>query len=435
MIDLSKQFEKVVLAKLIDNPKLYYDYYQFLSTDLFEETNYKLLYSYIENKISEGAKEFDIMIIVKDLRGKSSDIHVTISDIIQEQYSSLGIQVAILSLVEKQKFKKMQELNHRTAIMLENKDDVFEIIESVQTKLSELQIDTKNKSIDFAQHIHEAIETIKSRMCGVDSFGITTGYNNLDKFTGGWRTTDLIIVGGSSSMGKTSLAVSFAVNAARNATPSVIFSYEMGIQQLVTRIISSESELNSRWLQRGAINDDEYEMLVRVTDNIKDMPLYIDECNNSSLKYLVNRIRQYAISQGVKVFVVDYLQLVQHRTKTINSREQEIAHIARTLKNVAKELDIVVIALSQLNRGVGNRDGGKPTMSDLRESGEIEQAADIVLLIYRPEYYGIESTGDGKSTEGLVELIFAKGRNIGTGTIVMKFQKELTKFKDEEDEL
>ena len=101
MIDLSKQFEKVVLAKLIDNPKLYYDYYQFLSTDLFEETNYKLLYSYIENKISEGAKEFDIMIIVKDLRGKSSDIHVTISDIIQEQYSSLGIQVAILSLVEK----------------------------------------------------------------------------------------------------------------------------------------------------------------------------------------------------------------------------------------------------------------------------------------------------------------------------------------------
>lgn len=435
MIDLSRQFEKVVIAKLIDNPKLYYDYYQLLNINLFEDEHFKLIYQYIEDEISSGATTIDNMLILKSLRGKVDGIALSISEILEEQYTSRTINEALLSLVEKQKFKKMKNINNKAALMLADKEDVFKIIETVQAGLSELQIEGDNKEIKFAQHIDEAIETIKSRMCGVDSFGITTGYNNLDKFTGGWRTTDLIIVGGSSSMGKTSLAVSFAVNAARNATPSVIFSYEMGVQQLVTRIISSESNLNSRWLQRGAINDSEYDMLVRVTENIKDMPLYIDECINSSLKYLVNRMRQYAISKGVKVFVVDYLQLVQHRTKTVNSREQEIAHIARTLKNVAKELDIVVIALSQLNRGVGNRDGGKPTMSDLRESGEIEQAADIVLLIYRPEYYGIESTGDGKSTEGLVELIFAKGRNIGTGTIVMKFQKELTKFKDEEDEL
>ena len=435
MIDLSREFEKVVIAKLIDNPKLYYEYYQLLNVNLFEDVDFKLIYEYVENEISSGATTIDNMLILKSVRSKSNTIALSISELLEEQYTTRTISEALLSLVEKQKFKKMTNINERAGIMLSNKEDVFKIIETVQPGLSELQIEGGNKEVEFAQHIDEAIEAIKSRMCGVDSFGITTGYNNLDKFTGGWRTTDLVVVGGSSSMGKTSLAVSFAVNAARNATPSVIFSYEMGVQQLVTRIMSSESSLNSRWLQRGAINDSEYEMLVRVTDNIKEMPLYIDECNNSSLKYLVNSMRQYAISKGVKIFVIDYLQLVQHRTKTVNSREQEIAHIARTLKNIAKELDVVVIALSQLNRGVGNREGGRPTMSDLRESGEIEQASDIVLLIYRPEYYGIETTGEGQSTEGLVELIFAKGRNIGTGTIVMEFQKELTKFKDSENEL
>ena len=158
--------------------------------------------------------------------------------------------------------------------------------------------------------------------------------------------------------------------------------------------------------------------------------LYVDECKDSSLRYLLNKIRQYVITKNVKFVLVDYLQLVKGSG---HSREQEVALVARELKNIAKELNITIVALSQLSRGVDRREGSRPTLSDLRESGEIEQASDIVMLVYRPEYYGIMQDDNGNPTEGLVDLIFAKGRNIGTGTLPLRFEKEYTRFSDPTD--
>jgi len=162
---------------------------------------------------------------------------------------------------------------------------------------------------------------------------------------------------------------------------------------------------------------------------IENLPIIIDDCNQTSLSYLLSKIKQYAITNKVELILVDYLQLV---SASGGSREQEVSKVARALKNIAKELNVAIIALSQLNRGVGMRHNSKPTMADLRESGEIEQAADIVALIYRPEYYGLHEDESGNPTSGLAKIIFAKGRNIGVGEINLKFIANLTKFEDYE---
>ena len=159
------------------------------------------------------------------------------------------------------------------------------------------------------------------------------------------------------------------------------------------------------------------------------MPMYIDECRNTSLKYLLNRIRQYVISKKVGLIMIDYLQLISYNLSG-RSREQEVSHVARALKNLAKELDVTIVGLSQLSRNVSKREGGRPILADLRESGEIEQAADVVAFVYRPEYYGLKTDDMGNSIEGMAEIIFAKGRNIGIGSKFLKFTDYLTKFEE-----
>jgi replicative DNA helicase len=231
-------------------------------------------------------------------------------------------------------------------------------------------------------------------------------------------------------MGKTSLGLAFCYNCAKAGIPAAVFSYEMGDTQLLQRLVSLESEVNNRYIMKGSLESSELNRVDKAIGKLEGVSLFIDECKDSSLRYLLNKIRQYVITKDVKFVLVDYLQLVKGIG---SSREQEVAVVARELKNLAKELNITIVALSQLSRGVERRDGCRPSLSDLRESGEIEQASDIVMLVYRPEYYGIMTDDSGRSTEGLVDLIFAKGRNIGTGTLPLKFKKEYTKFIDPQD--
>ena len=207
-------------------------------------------------------------------------------------------------------------------------------------------------------------------------------------------------------MGKTSLALAFALNASKQDVPTAIFSYEMSYQQLLMRMISSETGIDNKWMLNGTLDMKNFKTINKEIGRIEKLPLYIDDCNRTSLTYLLNRIRKLHSTKDIKLVLVDYIQLVNASSKK-NNREQEVSLIARSLKNISKELGITVIALSQLNRGVGLRTESRPTMSDLRESGEIEQAADIVTLVYRPEYYGIIDI-DGEDTRGLAEIIFAK---------------------------
>ena len=284
---------------------------------------------------------------------------------------------------------------------------------------------------DIRTQMKNFLKDIDKRMSTDGIIGVTTGFKSLDEFTGGWQGTDLVIIGAASSMGKTSLALNLAYNAVKYAdSPALIFSYEMSVNQLIMRLVALESEIPIRWIQNGELKDEDLRRVQQTASEIIDRKIYIDECKQTSLNYLISKTRQYVHSCGIKLVFVDYLQLVTASVGSKGTREQQVSKVARALKNLAKELNITIVALSQLNRGVGFRAESKPTLSDLRESGEIEQAADIVALVYRPEYYGINQDENGESTQGKAQIIFAKGRNIGVGTVTLNFVSELTKFRE-----
>ena len=345
-----------------------------------------------------------------------------------ESYLQTQALTCILILNQRKKKDEIISMNHKVNNMVQNDDDVFDILSYVEEEVGKIGNVTKDDIVVVKDQLDGLVKDIQYKMTNKGLNGITTGFNTLDKFTGGWQETDLVIVGGASSMGKTSLALAFAYNAAfMGKTPTCLFSYEMSSKQLLSRLISSDTGIDNKWILKGTLDDNELGRIHESVERIQQVPMYVDECKSSSLKYLINRIRQYVITKKTKLFMIDYLQLVTNDKKG-RSREQEVSEVARSLKNIAKELNITIIALSQLNRGVGQRAESRPTLADLRESGEIEQAADIVVLIYRPEYYGIKQDDSGGSTEGLAEIIFAKGRNVGTGVLGLKFQRELTRF-------
>jgi replicative DNA helicase len=263
--------------------------------------------------------------------------------------------------------------------------------------------------------------------------GVATGFEKLDALTSGWQPSDLIIVAARPGMGKTALTLSMARNiAVMKQTPVAFFSLEMSSVQLITRLISAETGLSSEKLRTGKLENHEWEQLNVKVGDLEKAPLFIDDTPSLSIFDLRAKARRLSSQHGIKLIIVDYLQLMTagSSNKTGN-REQEISTISRNLKALAKELDVPVIALSQLSRAVETRGGTKrPVLSDLRESGAIEQDADIVSFIYRPEYYGIDEWDDEERTSSLgqAEFIVAKHRNGGLDNIRLKFIGHLGKF-------
>ena len=310
-----------------------------------------------------------------------------------------------------------------------NSDEIDVQIKSIEDSILEMSRNEHGGIIELTEHLRDTIHMIERNSLSPGLSGITSGFESIDKFTGGWQPQDLIIVGGASSMGKTSFALALAHNAAKSGHGTVVFSYEMSSTQLVSRLLSAETCIDNRYLIKGTLTDEEWRSIHSATGVIEKAPLYIDECKSTELRYLLNKVRQYVITRDVKLVMIDYLQLVSNMQKG-RSREQEVSVIARSLKNLAKELDITVIALSQLSRGVERNEGSRPMLSNLRESGEIEQAADAVVFVYRPEYYNIFADDEGNNVENMAEIIFAKGRNIGIGSKWLRWINYLTKFED-----
>jgi len=265
--------------------------------------------------------------------------------------------------------------------------------------------------------------------------GVPSGLQELDKITGGWQNSDLIIIAARPSMGKTALAVTIAKNCAMMfKIPVAIFSLEMSEFQLMKRIISAEAEINSDLLKNPKqLESWHWEQINIAIGNIANAPLFIDDTPSLSTLELKAKARRLADKHGIKLIVIDYIQLM--RGDKEGNREQEISSISRNLKALAKDLNIPIIALSQLSRAVESRGGDKkPMLSDLRESGAIEQDADIVLFPHRPEYYGIKEDAHGNSTLGLAELIIAKHRDGSLDTAFTRFIGQYTKFVDIENE-
>ena len=268
--------------------------------------------------------------------------------------------------------------------------------------------------------------------------GVPSGFTKLDDMTSGWQKSDLIIIAGRPAMGKTSFALSIAKNVAIDQRiPVAFFSLEMNNVQLVNRLISNTCEIEGKKVMNGQLDDADWDRFDRNIRKLEGAPLYVDETPGLSIFELRTKARRLAREKKVELIMIDYLQLMNANGMRFGNRQEEVSTISRSLKQLAKELDIPILALSQLNRSVeqrGDAEGGKrPQLSDLRESGAIEQDADMVLFVHRPEYYHILNDEKGNDLRGMAQIIIAKHRKGAVGDVLLNFRGEYTRFANPED--
>lgn len=316
----------------------------------------------------------------------------------------------------------------------DEKTDVFDLLDEAESGLFEVAEGNIRKSFEAMRSVvKKAIDYIdKARSNDSGVSGIPSGFADLDKMTGGWQRSDMIVLAARPGMGKTAFVLTMCRNVAVDeGIPCAVFSLEMSSVQLVQRLIAAETEIASDKFRKGNLEDHEYQQLHDRIGKLSRAPLFIDDTPGLNVFELRAKCRRMKQQHGIDLVVIDYLQLMTGGSNSNGNREQEISSISRSIKSIAKELDIPIIALSQLSRMVETRGGDKrPMLSDLRESGAIEQDADMVSFIYRPEYYGFTEHEEGLSTQGLAEFIIAKHRHGGLGTINMKFIGKLAKFTD-----
>jgi replicative DNA helicase len=259
-----------------------------------------------------------------------------------------------------------------------------------------------------------------------ETTGIPTGFRDLDKVTAGFQRNDLIIVAARPSVGKTAFALNISQNVATRADENVaIFSLEMGAEQLVMRMLCAEGNVDAQRLRTGQLEDEDWGKLSLAMSSLSQAGIYIDDTPGIRVNDIRAKCRRLKQEHGLGMIMIDYLQLIQGNGRSSDNRQQEVSEISRSLKSLARELEVPVIALSQLSRGVESRQDKRPMMSDIRESGAIEQDADIVAFLYRDDYYNKE-TEDANT----IEIIIAKQRNGPTGTVKLAFRKEFNKFVD-----
>jgi replicative DNA helicase len=317
----------------------------------------------------------------------------------------------------------------------EDTTDVFTLLDAVEQSLFKISESNIRKNYaDMSTLMTEALRELERRREQKDGLtGVPSGFTQLDRLTSGWQPTELIILAARPAMGKTAFVVSSLRNAAVDFNiPVAIFSLEMSAVQLVNRMISAEAEIDSEKLKKGTLAPHEWTQLHQRIDRLMRAPIFIDDTPALSILELRAKCRRLKQQHDIQMVVIDYLQLMQgDGGKGGGNREQEIASISRALKNLAKELNVPVIALSQLSRAVETRGGDKrPQLSDLRESGSIEQDADMVAFLYRPEYYGFTQDEAGNSVQGIGEVIMAKNRSGSLDTIQLRFIGKYTKFTD-----
>jgi len=317
--------------------------------------------------------------------------------------------------------------------------DTFDLLDEAESYLFELSEVRHRKSAQsikpLAYETMKMLDRIKGQHNGLT--GVNTGLLDLDQITSGWQNSDLVILAARPSQGKTALALSFARSAAipLHALPKVpvaIFSLEMGAQQLVLRMLCSEAKVDMQRARKGQMNDDEWRNMSLAIGRLSEAPIFIDDTPAITPLEIRAKARRLKARHNIGLVIVDYLQLMS-AGKSMESREREISMISRSLKALAKELNIPVMALSQLNRSVETRTDRRPLLSDLRESGAIEQDADVVMFIYRAETYGLESTmvkGETVPSEGVAEIIVGKQRNGPIGEVAATFQKQFGRFEN-----
>ena len=433
--------EEAVLGAMMIDKKGVDDVIDILHSDVFYKDAHQLIYDAIYT-LFQNTEPIDLRTVSNQLR-QSGNLDVVGGDfylinLTQKVSSSAHIEFHARIILQKYIQRKLISIS--SEIIEEAYDEtigVFDLLDGAESKLFEVTQGNLKKSSEVAEGlVKQAIDKIQEISNQSGMSGIATGFTRLDELTSGWQPSDLVIIAARPGMGKTAFVMSMAKNMAIDFdTPVAIFSLEMSSVQLITRMISSETGISSGKLRKGNLEPHEWEQLNVKVKNLSKAPIFIDDTPSLSIFDLRAKARRLASQHGIKVIIIDYLQLMTAGAaqKGGGNREQEISTISRNLKALAKELGIPVIALSQLSRAVETRGGSKrPLLSDLRESGAIEQDADIVSFIYRPEYYGNTEWDDEERTpcEGQAEFIVAKHRNGGLDNIKLKFTGHLAQFSN-----
>ncbi|MBU2945094.1 replicative DNA helicase [Zobellia uliginosa] len=439
----SVDLEEVVLGAMMIDKKGVDEVIDILHPDVFYKDAHRFIYEAIF-KLFESSEPVDLLTVSSQLKrdGQLESIGGDFYLIKLTQKVASSAHIEFHARIILQKYIQRSLIKISNEIIEEAYDestDVFDLLDSAESKLYDVTQGNLKRSAETAMDLviqaKKKIEEISNKE-GMS--GIATGFDKLDKLTSGWQPSDLIIVAARPGMGKTALTLSMARNIAVDSGQGVaFFSCEMSSVQLITRLISSETGLSSEKLRTGKLEKHEWEQLNVKVKALEKAPLFIDDTPSLSIFDLRAKARRLASQHNIKIIIIDYLQLMTAGgTGKGGNREQEISTISRNLKALAKELNIPVIALSQLSRAVETRGGSKrPLLSDLRESGAIEQDADIVSFIFRPEYYKIDEWDDEERspTQGQAEFIVAKHRNGGLENIRLKFIGNLGKFDNLDD--
>ena len=427
--------EEAVLGALLLEKKAVDDVIDVLSPESFYKESHQKIYNAVKELFGES-KPIDLLTVTEKLKSIGDLDFVGgpyyISQLTNRVASAANIEFHARIIAQKHILRELIRISTNTiSKAFDDTKDVFDLLDEAENDLFQVAQSNIRKTGDsmssLVQQAISRIEELGKKDEGLS--GVPTGFRDLDEMTSGFQASDMIILAARPAMGKTSFALTMARNTAVEFGQGVaVFSLEMSSLQLVTRLISSETQLTSEKLRKGKLTDYEWEQLTSKIDNLSKAPIFIDDTPAISVFELRAKCRRLKSQHDIQMIVIDYLQLMTAGGNGGN-REQEISTISRSLKSIAKELDVPVIALSQLSRAVETRTGHKrPMLSDLRESGAIEQDADIVMFLYRPSYYGFTEDEEGNSVEGITELIIAKHRNGKVDTVKLKFIDHLAKF-------
>ena len=438
----SPELEKAVLGAILLQANAIYDVQSILRPESFYVPAHQVIYDAIQ-RLALAQKPIDYITVSEELRINNQLDEVGGVPYLIELTELIGTasHLEYHARIVQQKYIQRELIKASTEIQKASYDetkDVDDLITFAEGEIFNISNGAINKDI---VKIGEVVTAAKDAIAkaaednskgGNACRGVPSGFTDLDRLTSGWQNSDLIIVAARPSMGKTAFVLSMARNmAVAHGKTVAFFSLEMSSIQLVNRLIAAEIEVGSDKLRNGTLSDSEWQCLETKLHGLEQANLFIDDTPAISIFELRAKCRRLKRSHNLDIVIIDYLQLMTAGGDSKGSREQEVSTISRSLKAIAKDLDVPIIALSQLNRSVETRSNDKrPQLSDLRESGAIEQDADIVAFIHRPYYYGITQDDDGNSTKDQATIIVAKHRNGAVDDVKLKFIQDLAKFED-----
>lgn len=436
------ELEDAVLGALMLEKDAYSSVCEILKPECFYKEANKTIFEAI-SELAVKQEPIDMLTVQNKLQqqGKLEEVGGSYQIVKLTASVSSSVHIEYHARILAQKALARQLINFSTDIQklaYDEKTDVDDIVQKAESELFKISNNSLKKDfVAINPVIGEAIKRIEDAAKRTDGLsGIASGFHKLDKITSGWQRSDLVIIAARPAMGKTAFVLSMAKNMAEMGVPIAVFSLEMANVQLVNRLLVNACEIPAEKIKNGNLERYEWEQLMQRSRTLENLPIFLDDSAGLSIMELNTKARRLVKDHNVKIIIIDYLQLMNASGMKFGSREQEVSMISRSLKQLAKELDIPIIALSQLNRGVEKTEDKRPGLADLRESGAIEQDADMVLFIHRPEYYKItEDKVTGESLEGIAEIIIAKHRNGAVGDVRLSFKKELARFQNLEDDL